>query len=148
MPNITWTATGTPASRSVKGVAASGTAVLDKASGDGASIDGVGAMFVVVEADAGQTINADTGKLLCWHYNEVSGNWARAPDWDLTIPVGSSGNRAVVLKGPSTGFGIPVPCARGRIAFAPSAVPLSGGGCTIYINCTRWQASQGDGSPL
>lgn len=149
MANIVWSLTGTPAGsgRSVKGVATSGTATFDAAANDGCGLDTVGAVFVVVEADAGKTLSG-AGTLLCYHLNSVSGNWARAADWDLTVPSGASGNRAAVLRGPSTGFGIPVPCARDRLAFAPSSVTLSGGGLTIYINCSRWQALAGDGSAL
>jgi hypothetical protein len=117
----------------VKTVCTTGTEQAPTLASEGISLDGVGACGVKLEADADKTLSG-SGDLLAYLYDDITGRWGRCPGLDLTSVV--SGLRQEAF----TGFQVISP--RGRIAYVPSAVTVSSGGVTIYINATdihgRW----------
>jgi hypothetical protein len=119
----TWTTLGGN-SRSSRAACTTGTEAAPSGAEDGSLLSGVGGFSVVVEADAAQTLSG-AGTLLAYLYSDVTGRWSRAPDLDLYVS-------ASAVRG--QGFpGFAVSSSRGRVAYVPSGVTVSGGGVTIDI---------------
>lgn len=128
----TWASIG---ARSTKGTSTTGSetsAVLTASSGT--LLDGVGGFSVHVEATGANTITTG-GTLQAYIYQDYEAVWSRAPDLDLTVS--ATGVKAVGF----IGFSVPSP--RGRIAYLPNGMAVSGGASIdIDILCT----SRADGS--
>lgn len=129
--SITWSNTDNQGS--VSAVCTTGTETFGKAATDGARLSDAGAIDVFLAADSGQTLSG-AGTLQCWIYNHIIQRWARAADFDITVPNGVASNRDAGFKGPAVGKGLPVFSKFDRIAFAPNGVTVSGGGVTVYHN--------------
>jgi len=138
MANMTWAA-ATGLTKSAVGTCATGSDTFGSGATDGADVLGVDAFDLFIAADSGQTLSG-AGTLECYVYNTVAARWARFKDWDVTVT--TSAVRDAGFAGPSPGKGYPVLTSIGRVAFRPNGVTLSGGGLTIYLNCTVAQFGQ------
>jgi hypothetical protein len=123
-----WTATG---ARSAKAVCASGTCDAPTAATEGANLDAVSAVSVLVCADASQTITGGSGVSL-YFYDATAALWGKKGT-ALTVPTGS---RCAFAEGDSPGLGIPVIAPRGRLAAIPVGITVSSGGTTVYVLAT------------
>jgi hypothetical protein len=114
-----------------KAVNTTGTEAAPSAATDGADLAFLSGGFTVfAEADNAQTFTASPGGTLqAYLYDDVVGAWARCPDLDLAISVASQRRQAF------SGFNVYSP--RGRVAYAPASVTLSGGGVTVYVQGSR-----------
>lgn len=112
---IVWTET---TNVSVKGVADTGTESAPVALTDGLDMSNVLGFAVHVESGS----SFDGGTLQAYLLNEVTGNWNRAPELDLTVET------ALLAQGFS-GFEVTSPSS--RIAYVPDGIAA---GLTIYIN--------------
>ena len=125
----TWTALSTYAAQNV---CADGDEVAPSAATEGLALTetaffkGARGLSVVAAADSGQTITS--GTLKAYVYSVEAAAWARVPELDLTVS--EAGNRFDSWSGMS----VTVP--RGRIAYVPSVVVLSGGGITVYVTAS------------
>ena len=120
----TWTLLG---KRSIKSTQAA-TEAAPSLPAEGMDLTGVGAVTFRLEADVGQTINADVGQVDIYTYDE--GGWAEAPGISIQVPAGSSGARRVTLH---TAI---IDNPRGRLAPIANGVSVSAGGVTIYALAT------------
>lgn len=105
----------------VQAAVTSGTESAPTSSGDGISIENIGAYSVTVEMtslDGGVFVNGDGqvttgfygGKLHAYLYSPVSGLWTRAPALDLDVTAGLT---------TQTWTGIAVTLRLGRVAYVP-----------------------------
>ena len=117
----------------VKAVCSTGTETFAEAATDGLLLDRATAWDVIVEADSGQTLSG-AGTLRAYVYDAGAAGWARAPDFDITVPAGVASARRYYPLAGSPGKGVPVLASQGRIGYAPNGVTISSGGVTIYIN--------------
>jgi hypothetical protein len=124
----TWTATG---ARSAKAVCASGTCDAPTLATEGANLDAVSAVSVLVCADSGQTITGGSGVSL-YFYDGTPALWGKKGT-ALTVPTGS---RCAFAEGDSPGLGIPVIAPRGRLAAIPIGITVSSGGVTVFVLAT------------
>ena len=115
------------AHRSASGVMAA-TETAPSAATDGVNLTSVGGLTFYLEADEGQTINADTGQLDLYVFD--FGSWKLAPALTLPIPPNSAGNRRILVGS------VLVDNPRGRVAAICNGVGLSGGSATVYIGAT------------
>jgi hypothetical protein len=124
----TWTLTG---ARSAKAVCASGTCDAPTLATEGANLDAVSAVSVLVCADSGQTITGGSGVSL-YFYDATPALWGKKGT-ALTVPTGS---RCAFAEGDSPGLGIPVIAPRGRLAAIPIGITVSSGGVTVFVLAT------------
>ena len=117
----------------VKAVCTSGTETFGAAATDGLNLEDCVGYDVVLEADSGQTLSG-AGTLQAYVYDPQVAGWARAPDFDITVPAGAASNRRFYPLAGSPGKGIPVLVAQGRIGYTPNGVTVSSGGVTIYLD--------------
>lgn len=94
---------------------------------EGLPLGSVDAAALVLEAASGQTLSGG-GTMKCYYYDPSVAAWVRAPDADLTMPSGTSGQRRITFQG------LAVVGKRGRILYAPSSVTVSGGATVkVYL---------------
>lgn len=107
---------------SAKVVCTTGTEAAPSTAADGVALNMV-AFTVSADADSGQTLTSGTWKAYLW-IDAVAG-WRRTPGLDVTVEV--AGERGVAWPGFRV-FG-----RRGRIAYVPSAVVVTAGSNTFYV---------------
>lgn len=96
---------------------------------DGVPLDGIGAVEVMVEANATKTLT--TCPLIAYLYDpRTAVGWFRAPHLDQTMTTAGAGNRGWL--------GVPVNCAGSatgtRLLYATNGVTVSGGtDVNVYI---------------
>lgn len=117
--SCTWTALD---DYSAKVVCTTGTESAPKLVTEGVSLNML-AFTLAAEADSAQTITSGAWKAYLWI--ESAGGWARAPSLDVTVE--AAGERRLSWPGFRV-FG-----RRGRIAYVPSAVVVSSGDNTLYV---------------
>ena len=100
---------------------------------DGVLLEDCSAYDLVLEAATSQTLSG-AGTIQTWFYDYAVGGWARAPDFDITVPAGVASIRRYYPLAGSPGKGVPVLSGQGRVAFTITGVTVSGGALTLYVN--------------
>lgn len=113
----TWTDLGERSVRSVQGLTETPPGPTDPSAGVGMVLDSIGAITFWLDAGAGETITADSGRVDI--YTHDADLWGYAPALTLFVPAGSAGQRRVQLGT------IPILNPRGRVAFFTNGVVAS-----------------------
>jgi len=133
--SITWSDVSSGATgyaKCVKAICTTGTETFGAAATDGLLLDRLTGWDVLVQADSGQTLSG-AGTLQAWVYDPIQLVWARAPDYDISVPASLASIRNFYPLAGSPGKGVPVIASQGRIGYTPNGVTISSGGVTIYI---------------
>lgn len=125
--DLVWSAAGAQAGRSVKGVGATASDTFGEGATDGMNLSRVGGFAVWICADEGETITT-AFELTASAFHPYLEIWDPAPAWNLSGS--TTGERCEYLDA------FPVFSPTGRVAYAPSAGAVSGGGITIWIVAT------------
>jgi hypothetical protein len=96
----------------------------------GLNLSDVSGFSVHVWADTGQTFSGVAGSLVAYLYDDIVGDWSRAPELDLTLPSAATGLRKLVF----TGFTVASP--RGRLAHIASGIQVTSGGLTLTYSAS------------
>jgi len=120
MAAATWTA---PNPKTSKAVSASGTTDAPTLVTEGLDLYRTKGFFVTAEADGAQTLSG-AGALTAYFWDDAFAAWSRVPAMDLATTTATVRRLSLHVSAPAN---------RGRIAYAPTGVTVSGGGVTIYI---------------